>query len=362
MDNDSFRALVSGPRGPAKKKESMDLGAIRKLVNADMQRAKAKKRVAVEEDEEEKPAKRSREPNKYRDRAKERRTDTNTEKLPEVDVEMSKYLGGDVEHTHLVKGLDYVLLQKTRAEHQQQQEKAAPEEKEKEPAKPMSAVAVGVRRWLRHRETSRYAPRVFDFDLGGALLDRNKADALPATVVNHAPSDDAVILRIPDAVVEALAGKQRKKKKKKKEKKTISVEPELGDGVDIFEGAGKYLPALPSAATAVLLEDDEEEVQPASKYFARTTTQQRKPPPRVPQGGQQKPPLPAAATSQPKRKVVHRDIIGGESISASRRSKYSLNFDGTDAAYGDAITYDSDDETYAMAKQRAAEMQKKRKK
>ncbi|KAL3315092.1 hypothetical protein Ciccas_006275 [Cichlidogyrus casuarinus] len=29
-------------------------------------------------------------------------------------IEESKYLGGDIEHTHLVKGLDYVLLQKTR--------------------------------------------------------------------------------------------------------------------------------------------------------------------------------------------------------------------------------------------------------
>lgn len=27
-------------------------------------------------------------------------------------IEESKYLGGDMEHTHLVKGLDYALLQK----------------------------------------------------------------------------------------------------------------------------------------------------------------------------------------------------------------------------------------------------------
>ena len=29
-----------------------------------------------------------------------------------MDVEKSKYLGGDVEHTHLVKGLDFALLSK----------------------------------------------------------------------------------------------------------------------------------------------------------------------------------------------------------------------------------------------------------
>lgn len=29
-----------------------------------------------------------------------------------MDAEKTKYLGGDVKHTHLVKGLDYALLQK----------------------------------------------------------------------------------------------------------------------------------------------------------------------------------------------------------------------------------------------------------
>lgn len=31
-------------------------------------------------------------------------------------IEESKFLGGDLEHTHLVKGLDYALLQKVKAE------------------------------------------------------------------------------------------------------------------------------------------------------------------------------------------------------------------------------------------------------
>jgi hypothetical protein len=33
-----------------------------------------------------------------------------------VTIAQSKYLGGDIEHTHLVKGLDFALLQKTRAD------------------------------------------------------------------------------------------------------------------------------------------------------------------------------------------------------------------------------------------------------
>lgn len=37
---------------------------------------------------------------------------TATTDLNTISVEDSKYLGGDVDHTHLVKGLDYALLQK----------------------------------------------------------------------------------------------------------------------------------------------------------------------------------------------------------------------------------------------------------
>ncbi|KAF8388682.1 hypothetical protein HHK36_025362 [Tetracentron sinense] len=76
---------------------------------------------------------------KYRDRAKERREDQNPDYEPtelgsfhavappgaadirladahKISIENSKYLGGDVEHTHLVKGLDYALLNKVRSE------------------------------------------------------------------------------------------------------------------------------------------------------------------------------------------------------------------------------------------------------
>lgn len=58
----------------------------------------------------------------YRDRAFERRKDLNVnedamrmeEVASKLDAEQTKFLGGDEEHTHLVKGLDYLLLQKNR--------------------------------------------------------------------------------------------------------------------------------------------------------------------------------------------------------------------------------------------------------
>mmetsp|Transcript_9540 Transcript_9540/g.20302 ORF Transcript_9540/g.20302 Transcript_9540/m.20302 type:complete len:575 (-) Transcript_9540:216-1940(-) len=67
----------------------------------------------------------------YRDRAKERREGTNLDYAPlefiaastndyaedrRTQAELSKYLGGDEEHTHLVKGLDWALAQKVRRE------------------------------------------------------------------------------------------------------------------------------------------------------------------------------------------------------------------------------------------------------
>jgi hypothetical protein len=72
-----------------------------------------------------------------RDRAKERREDANPDYIGaeqslaslhsvappgqasydvhRMTIENSKFLGGDVEHTHLVKGLDFALLQKVRS-------------------------------------------------------------------------------------------------------------------------------------------------------------------------------------------------------------------------------------------------------
>lgn len=67
--------------------------------------------------------------NEYRDRAKERREQKGEyetvanefENHAEVAVDQSKYLGGDLEHTHLVKGLDFALLSKVRGELNKQQ-------------------------------------------------------------------------------------------------------------------------------------------------------------------------------------------------------------------------------------------------
>lgn len=51
-------------------------------------------------------------------------------------IQESKFLGGDMEHTHLVKGLDYALLQKVRSEIQSKEQEEE-EELERLATKPI---------------------------------------------------------------------------------------------------------------------------------------------------------------------------------------------------------------------------------
>lgn len=89
---------------------------------------KAKKAKSYERWQAKKAAMTQQQAQAYRDRAAERRDDANpdykdTEEFQgEVDIEKSKFLGGDLEHTHLVKGLDYALLQKTKAALEREEE------------------------------------------------------------------------------------------------------------------------------------------------------------------------------------------------------------------------------------------------
>ena len=119
---------------------------------------------------------------KYRDRAKERRDGKNPDyehteagpmnpgsyrmvgptardisinaELRKQAIQESKYLGGDMEHTHLVKGLDYALLQKVRSEisTREREKKTLQSEKEKtektDESKITSAIAKNVYRIL----------------------------------------------------------------------------------------------------------------------------------------------------------------------------------------------------------------------
>lgn len=63
----------------------------------------------------------------YRDRAAERRQGVNldmidAEEFAHFDAEQTKFLGGDMEHTHLVKGLDFALLSQLKREKEKLQQ------------------------------------------------------------------------------------------------------------------------------------------------------------------------------------------------------------------------------------------------
>ena len=156
MDNSKFRALLATPR-----EEKASAAAPAEMTAEERARRKAKqqasheRRMAIEKRRQEALA----EANRYTDRAAERRKEESRQakeegvapdpfidslyddEIPDaaslstvptvaqlggredlvqqqhrVIIAQSKYLGGDIEHTHLVKGLDFALLQKTRAD------------------------------------------------------------------------------------------------------------------------------------------------------------------------------------------------------------------------------------------------------
>ncbi|KAG0724302.1 Speedy protein 1-A [Chionoecetes opilio] len=158
LTNADFRKLIMTPRAPGGSQKETTTGTstgtktpgteppTQRRENKDDARAAERKKkksyyAKIKKEEEEKMAELA---EKYRDRAKERRDGKNPDYQAEdptqagmggyravapdlksgLDaaerrkqmIQESKFLGGDMEHTHLVKGLDYALLQKVRSE------------------------------------------------------------------------------------------------------------------------------------------------------------------------------------------------------------------------------------------------------
>lgn len=98
----------------------------------------------------------------YRDRAKERRDDANPdydpklENLTNINVENSKFLGGDLEHTYLVKGLDYAFLHKIKSMPNDTTETSTHDEKQTNQvgSVPKSSLAQGIHSFLIHKSST----------------------------------------------------------------------------------------------------------------------------------------------------------------------------------------------------------------
>jgi len=146
LTNDDFRKLLMTPRAPssAPTTSSSKIRDEKIVIPVDDRNDKRKKKksfyATLKKQEEDKMAELAR---KYRDRARERRDGANPDYQNEDPIstmagyravapdaksgldaaerrkqmiQESKFLGGDMEHTHLVKGLDYALLSKVRSE------------------------------------------------------------------------------------------------------------------------------------------------------------------------------------------------------------------------------------------------------
>ncbi|CAG9832874.1 unnamed protein product [Diabrotica balteata] len=178
LTNDDFRKLLMTPRSNPSQTPAAP-GSIKEAMNnpnsmpppkiEDKSEARRKKKSYYAKLKKQEDSKMAELAEKYRDRASERRSGVNPDYqaddpiataqayravAPDLKsgydaaerrrqmIQESKFLGGDMEHTHLVKGLDYALLQKVRSEIQtlemeqeQELEKLANkhlEEKEKE--------------------------------------------------------------------------------------------------------------------------------------------------------------------------------------------------------------------------------------
>ncbi|XP_071509960.1 protein Red-like [Diadema antillarum] len=147
LSNDDFRKLLMTPRATPGEappsKPAQQKPVVKEYNEEDDPRVRRRKKKSfyakLKKQEMEREAELA---EKYRDRAKERRegkTDYEETEIVSTTanykavapnapadsaasnrrkqlIEESKYLGGDMEHTHLVKGLDYALLHKVRAE------------------------------------------------------------------------------------------------------------------------------------------------------------------------------------------------------------------------------------------------------
>jgi IK cytokine len=154
LSNSDFRKFLMTPRATDTEEGS-------KFAHLDPSRAKAKvsaeqiaefRKIKQQKKADKMKKKAAQFPEGYRDRAAERRANgeapedeetgmsvglhnmpppsedqVDPEELRRQEYERSKYLGGDLAHTHLVKGLDYALLEKVKSELEEEERQKAEE-------------------------------------------------------------------------------------------------------------------------------------------------------------------------------------------------------------------------------------------
>eukprot|EP00208_Stichococcus_sp_RCC1054_P003303 CAMPEP_0206141376 /NCGR_PEP_ID=MMETSP1473-20131121/12694_1 /ASSEMBLY_ACC=CAM_ASM_001109 /TAXON_ID=1461547 /ORGANISM="Stichococcus sp, Strain RCC1054" /LENGTH=381 /DNA_ID=CAMNT_0053535919 /DNA_START=132 /DNA_END=1274 /DNA_ORIENTATION=+ len=238
----------------------------------------------------------------YRDRAEERRKGVN----PDYDgfnteintingqtqaveaaltIDETKFLGGDVEHTHLVKGLDYALLAKVREEDQEKETEEAlaararaKAMRSKEFKTPLgSQVYTAIFQPPKRNVAERFLPRrtAFAYDLdddadGGldipTTLYRSKADCPKPVESMLGVMDGAVLERLAKIMgyMKTAAGTKGKKLKKREKLRMLAGDSALatpsGSGLVVQDGRPHTngSAGVPAATTAAAPADDDD--------------------------------------------------------------------------------------------------------
>ncbi|KAI1898482.1 hypothetical protein AGOR_G00072800 [Albula goreensis] len=236
---------------------------------------------------------------KYRDRARERRDGVNkdyeeTELISttanyravgptaEADksaaekrrqlIQESKFLGGDMEHTHLVKGLDFALLQKVRAEitSKEKEEEDMMEKVQKEVKKdedPEQKIEFKTRlgrniyrilfkgRQMERNELFLPGRMAYVVDLEDEYADtdipttliRSKADCPTMEAQTTLTTNDIVISKLTQILSYLRQGTRNNKKMKKKEKGKLDEKKPPEADLGIFDDIGDYIPTTSKA-------------------------------------------------------------------------------------------------------------------
>ncbi|KAL4111466.1 hypothetical protein PRIC1_003144 [Phytophthora ramorum] len=324
MNQDDFRQMVasrgadSEQRGYGGKRNlsDADLAEIKKLsVKKAKKKGKKPKNADAATEEEPRPPKSS-----YRDRAAERRRgDTSdmvdADEYKHYDTEQSKFLGGDMEHTHLVKGLDYALLAQLKREKQKLlAEKQKQMQRGNEPVKVETAKKHDGKLTFKSRisrlvyfhacqstpeattsvKSELFLPgrMCYTFNLSTAEADsipvsvqRSKDDCPEADEVVSGSVDEALIDRVRQVMNSRKSGKKMRKKKKvvngDEERKVdggrevgedepmapAEVEAAVEDDEDIFPDVGDYVPIDQRAVDASTDATKKESIKKAG-YFS----------------------------------------------------------------------------------------------
>ncbi|XP_069683312.1 protein Red [Periplaneta americana] len=304
LTNDDFRRLLMTPRASVPSSLPSSLAPTRDTVaatpdadgddRAERRRKKKSFYAKLKKQEDDKMAELAK---KYRDRAGERRDGANPDYQAEdplstasgyravapdlksgMDaaerrrqmIQESKFLGGDMEHTHLVKGLDYALLQKVRSEIQakeqeqeEEMEKLIKTKKEKkddeEEMQFKTKLGRNVYRALfksRSAEKNElFAPgrMAYVIDLEDELAEsdipttliRSRADVPSLESTATLTTNDIVINKLAQILSYLRQGGRHSKKARKKDKGRAAAGGKGPADDSIYGDIGDYVPSAP---------------------------------------------------------------------------------------------------------------------